>query len=90
MPNAVRTAAWPELPPIQRATTGSAAPVADPGFGGRLTTWQNPSFMGTLNHAVLDGAPGGLVKGVLATSAEPASGLELPSLTLPVATGPQA
>nr|WP_168532529.1 hypothetical protein [Streptomyces sp. RPA4-2]QIY66796.1 hypothetical protein HEP85_41780 [Streptomyces sp. RPA4-2] len=35
---------------------------------------------------MLDGAPGGLVRGVLATPALPASGLELPSLSLPVAT----
>ncbi|GDY71744.1 hypothetical protein SAV31267_012290 [Streptomyces avermitilis] len=81
----VRAAAWPSLPPIQRATAGSGS-VADAGFGGRLTTWQNPSFTGTLSHAVLDGAPGGLVKGVLAPTARPASGLELPSLSLPVAS----
>ncbi|MFE2139517.1 hypothetical protein ACFW9X_41145, partial [Streptomyces sp. NPDC059466] len=81
----VRAAAWPSLPPIQRATAGRGS-VADSGFGGRLTTWQNPSFTGTLSHAVLDGAPGGLVRGVLATPALPASGLELPSLSLPVAT----
>ncbi len=74
---AVRPAAWPSLPPIQRATAGRGS-VADSGFGGRLTTWQNPSFTGTLSHAVLDGAPGGLVRGVLATPALPASGLELP------------
>ncbi|MGW3853083.1 hypothetical protein ACWD74_39605, partial [Streptomyces fagopyri] len=80
----VRAAAWPSLPPLQRATAGRGS-VADSGFGGRLTTWQNPSFTGTLSHAVLDGAPGGLVRGVLATPALPASGLELPSLALPVA-----
>ncbi|MFE2473505.1 hypothetical protein [Streptomyces mirabilis] len=80
----VRPAAWPALPPIQRATDRPGA-VADAGFGGRLTTWQNPSFTGTLAHAVLDGAPGGLVKGLLAAPVGPASGLELPSLSLPVA-----
>ncbi|MCZ0997144.1 hypothetical protein O1M63_01970 [Streptomyces mirabilis] len=57
----VRPAAWPALPPIQRATDRPGS-VADAGFGGRLTTWQNPSFTGTLSHAVLDGAPGGLVR----------------------------
>lgn len=81
----VRPAAWPALPPIQRATDRPGS-VADAGFGGRLTTWQNPSFTGTLSHAVLDGAPGGLVKGVLAAPVGPASGLELPSLSLPVAS----
>ncbi|WP_159394812.1 hypothetical protein [Streptomyces sp. H-KF8] len=81
----VRTAAWPGLPPIQRATARPSWPVADSGFGGRLSTWQNPAFTGTLSHAVLDGAPGGLVQGVLTTSAQPSPGLELPSLSLPVA-----
>ncbi|KJY24496.1 hypothetical protein VR46_42365, partial [Streptomyces sp. NRRL S-444] len=78
------SAGWSALPPIQRVTAGAAGPVAESGFGGRLTTWQDPSFRGTLSHAVLDGAPGGLVKGVLTASAKPSSGLELPSLTLPV------
>lgn len=80
----VRSAAWSSMPPIQRALAGPGS-VADSGFGGRLTTWQNPSFTGTLSHAVLDGAPGGLVRGTATTSALPASGLELPSLSLPVA-----
>ncbi|OSP41286.1 hypothetical protein B7767_21760, partial [Streptomyces sp. 13-12-16] len=80
-----RTAAWPGLPPIQRATARPSWPVADSGFGGRLSTWQNPAFTGTLSHAVLDGAPGGLVQGVLTASARPSPGLELPSLSLPVA-----
>lgn len=81
----VRTAAWPALPPIQRATSRPSWPVADAGFGGRLSTWQNPTFAGTLSHAVLDGAPGGLVEGVLTASARPSEGLELPTLDLPVA-----
>ncbi|MFC8388181.1 hypothetical protein ACFUI1_05300, partial [Streptomyces sp. NPDC057238] len=81
----VRTAAWPGLPPIQRATARPSWPVADSGFGGRLSTWQNPAFTGTLSHAVLDGAPGGLVQGVLTASARPSPGLELPALSLPVA-----
>ncbi|WP_218781402.1 hypothetical protein, partial [Streptomyces griseiscabiei] len=51
-----------------------------------MTTWQNPSFAGTLSHAVLPGAPGGLVRDVLTTSAVPVAGLELPSRTLPVAS----
>ncbi|MDU0302976.1 hypothetical protein NUG23_21640, partial [Streptomyces sp. PAL114] len=83
-----RTAAWPGLPPIQRATARPSWPVADAGFGGRLSTWQNPAFAGTLSHAVLDGAPGGLVEGVLTASARPSPGLELPALSLPVAAPP--
>lgn len=78
------TAGWAGLAPMQRAAVRQPG-VADAGFGGRLSTWQNPSFTGTLSHAVLDGAPGGLVKDVLTTSAKPVPGLELPSHTLPVA-----
>ncbi|MEU9785041.1 hypothetical protein AB0H92_29460, partial [Streptomyces phaeochromogenes] len=72
---------WVGLPPIQRAAVGRTG-VADSGFGGRLSTWQNPSFTGTLSHAVLDAAPGGLVRNALTTSARPVSGLEPPSHTL--------
>lgn len=57
----VVAAAWPTLPPIQRAAAGRTSGVADAGFGGRLATWQNPSFTGTGFHAVLDAAPGGLM-----------------------------
>ncbi|MCA1222337.1 hypothetical protein LCE31_28975, partial [Streptomyces sp. 8L] len=69
------------------ASAGASAPVADAGFSSSLTTWQNPSFAGTLSHAVLDGAPGGLVKGALAVQRAASAGPELamPSLTLPVA-----
>ncbi|MCZ4506915.1 hypothetical protein O3Q52_01565, partial [Streptomyces sp. ActVer] len=74
-------AGWVGLPPIQRAAVGRTG-VADSGFGGRLSTWQNPSFTGPLSHAVLDGAPGGLVRNALTTSARPVSGLEPPSHTL--------
>ncbi|NED71876.1 hypothetical protein G3I51_05880, partial [Streptomyces sp. SID9944] len=52
---AVAPAAWSALPPIQRALAPSPAGVADRGFDGRLPTWQNPAFMGTASHAVLDG-----------------------------------
>ncbi|MDX3283863.1 hypothetical protein PV435_47605, partial [Streptomyces scabiei] len=69
-----------------RRTVEGRATVADAGFSGRLSSWQNPSFTGTLTHAVLPGAPGGLVRDVLTTSATPVAGLELPSRTLPVAS----
>jgi len=81
----VPSAGWSALPPIQRATTDGRPGVADAGFAARLTTWQNPSFTGTLSHAVLDDAPSGLVKGVLVESRGPGTGLELPSLSLPLA-----
>ncbi|RNG26012.1 hypothetical protein EEJ42_16430, partial [Streptomyces botrytidirepellens] len=78
--------AWAGIPPIQ--STAAARPprgVADPAFGGSLTTWQNPSFTGTLSHAVLDGAPGGLIRGALSTSGSPSPDLGAPSLALPMA-----
>ncbi|MDV6289362.1 hypothetical protein R2F25_20790 [Streptomyces sp. UP1A-1] len=52
----VAVAAWTGLPPIQRATGDRRAGVADSGFGGRLPTWQNPSFSGVPSPAVLDPA----------------------------------
>lgn len=51
---AVALAAWPGLPPIQRASAVGGTGVADAGFGARLPTWQNPSFTGTGFRAVLD------------------------------------
>ncbi|QIY93590.1 hypothetical protein HEP87_04910 [Streptomyces sp. S1D4-11] len=83
--------AWSGLPPGPRCRRSSGprtgrAPSPTPGSAVELTTWQNPSFTGTLSHAVLDGAPGGLVKDLLAAPVGPASGLELPSLSLPVAS----
>lgn len=57
---------WAALPPIQRAMLAPARQtVASADFGGSLTTWQNHSFSGTLSHAVLDGAPTGLIKDTL-------------------------
>ena len=78
---------WQGLPPIQRATAGSSGPaVAIADFGSRLVTWQNPSFVGPLSHAVLDGAPGGLLRDALTPAAAPSGGgLGLPVLSLPVA-----
>lgn len=57
---------WSALPPIERVLAQPARhTVAAPDFAGTLTTWQNPSFTGTLSHAVLDGAPTGLIRNVL-------------------------
>ncbi|MGW1840880.1 hypothetical protein ACWCQH_31195, partial [Streptomyces sp. NPDC002067] len=82
------TAGWSALPPIQRAFADRADTVADRGFGPSLTTWQNPSFTGTLTHAVLDGGPGGRISQLSAApvraAGEPAA--EVPEL--PVA-GPR-
>ncbi|MER7187444.1 hypothetical protein ABT404_49655, partial [Streptomyces hyaluromycini] len=83
------TAAWSGLPPIQRAL-GTGGPVADAGFGGRLPTWQNPSFTATRSHAVLDGESsarlaGGGLAGTPGAGAGAMSGLERPVQALPLA-----
>src|SRR5579859_5401793 len=53
---------WAALPPIQRASAAPARQaVAASDFSRTLATWQNPTFMGTLSHAVLDGAPTGVL-----------------------------
>ncbi|NDZ83681.1 hypothetical protein G3I19_35270, partial [Streptomyces sp. SID10853] len=45
---------WNGLPAIQRATQHTAGhAVATADFSSRLATWQNPSFSGSLSHAVL-------------------------------------
>ncbi|MFD9026687.1 hypothetical protein ACFVY5_19640, partial [Streptomyces parvulus] len=63
-------AAWTGLPPIQRATGAARAGVADAGFGGRLPTWQNPSFTGAPSPAVLNPAAGdSLLSGAFDSSA---------------------
>ncbi|MER6853670.1 hypothetical protein ABT333_39325, partial [Streptomyces flaveolus] len=68
----VAVAAWTALPPIQRSTGGRRPGVADAGFGGRLPTWQNPSFSGAPSPAVLDPAAGhGLLSGAFAEPARP-------------------
>ncbi|MET9972410.1 hypothetical protein ABZZ80_42660, partial [Streptomyces sp. NPDC006356] len=70
-------AAWLGLPPIQRATGDGPTGVADTGFGGRLPTWQNPSFTGAPSLAILNPASGGsLLSAVLPGSARPAAGRE--------------
>lgn len=56
--------AWPDLPSVQRALREPLAPVvALDAFTDNLTTWRNPSFLGTLGHQV-DPSRGGLVDGL--------------------------
>ncbi|OSC58143.1 hypothetical protein B5181_31085, partial [Streptomyces sp. 4F] len=84
---AVAAAAWTPLPPIQRATGAGRTGVADSGFGGRLPTWQNPSFSAAPSPAVLDPAAGhGLLSGAFTEPARPATGPERPSRGLPSAS----
>ena len=89
VPNAARpvvAAAWPTLPPIQRALAPGRDGVVDPGFSGRLPTWQNPSFTSTASHTVLDGRSAALLgDATLRSSGMPTSGLEHPTGALPLA-----
>ncbi|MEV7546559.1 hypothetical protein AB0O29_28995, partial [Streptomyces sp. NPDC089915] len=59
-------AAWTGLPPLRPATGERTPGVADAGFGGRLPTWQNPSFTRAPSPSVLDPAAGhGLLSAAL-------------------------
>ncbi|MZE68493.1 hypothetical protein GTW93_05815, partial [Streptomyces sp. SID5789] len=61
--------------------------MADAGFGGRLPTWQNPSFTGAPSPAVLDPSSGdGMLSGAVGTPSRPAAGLEHPARSLPSAS----
>ncbi|MYR58803.1 hypothetical protein GTY54_22015, partial [Streptomyces sp. SID625] len=82
---------WIGLPAIQRALGPNPGGVADSGFGGRLPTWQNPSFTATVSHAVLDGRTSAVLGGGPAAHPVPASpvtGLERPAPALPSASAP--
>ncbi|MGW7283553.1 hypothetical protein ACWGIV_35905, partial [Streptomyces sp. NPDC054844] len=85
-PAPVAVAAWTGLPPIQRATGNARTGVADAGFGGRLPTWQNPSFTGAPSPAVLNPAAGsGMLSGAFGESAQPVAGPGRPVRALPSA-----
>ncbi len=79
-------ASWSGLPPIRRAlASGRQSGVADAGFGGRLPTWQNPSFMVMASHAVLDGQSSALLGDAPhPTSGRPVSGLKRRGGALPL------
>ncbi|MCZ9346530.1 hypothetical protein NGM37_53370, partial [Streptomyces sp. TRM76130] len=81
-PMPVARAAWASLPPIQRSATAPAG-VADRGFGGRLPTWQNPSFARTSPLGVLDPAPERLLPPTEAATGSPVTGLERTASALP-------
>ncbi|MFC9059938.1 hypothetical protein ACFTXB_18055, partial [Streptomyces sp. NPDC057074] len=85
-------AAWAGLPPIQRATGAARAGVADAGFGGRLPTWQNPSFTGAPSPAVLNPAAGdSLLSGAFDSSRHDAAARPAPVVgTAPVQRMPVA
>lgn len=84
-----RPPGWAALPRIERATAQPARhTVATADFSRSLATWRNPSFMGTLSHAVLDAAPAGLIHhAVTPVAPRPGRGtasLGEPALALPV------
>ena len=56
---------WTTLPPLQ--PTGSAPPTLArlESFGGSLSTHQDPRFLESLGHYVVEGAPGGQVDGLV-------------------------
>ncbi|MFB7601024.1 hypothetical protein ACFC02_41530, partial [Streptomyces sp. NPDC056160] len=79
---------WSALPPIQRALAPAPGGVADSAFGGRLPTWQNPSFAASASHAVLDGRSSTVLGGMVHQgTARPTTGLERPAAALPTAAG---
>ncbi|WP_026212137.1 hypothetical protein [Longispora albida] len=59
VPGPVFRAEWRSLPPIQRVV--AAHPLVNPvgEFSGRLTAWQNPSYLAPLGHAVGPSEPSG-------------------------------
>ncbi|MEW2235086.1 hypothetical protein AB0886_23450, partial [Streptomyces sp. NPDC024062] len=83
----VRGREWAGLPPIRLVTlTPARQTVASSEFGGSLTAWQNPSFSGTLSHAVLADAPTGLIKDTQSFTPGPGPArLDEPRLSLPAA-----
>lgn len=92
--------AWRSLPAIQR-TTADEPRINPPGdLTVSLASWRNPSFLGTLGHAVGAGEPAGVLHG-LATplvmppepSAAPSAGRPEPvtdAATAPLAIPPSA
>ena len=83
----VVAASWPGLPQIQRAVVSGRAEVADARFGGRLPTWQNPSFTSTASPTVLDGRASATLGGDAPRTAvgRPVTGLERHAGALPLA-----
>ncbi|MET8735471.1 hypothetical protein ABZV88_15055, partial [Streptomyces tendae] len=81
-PAPVAVAAWTGLPPIQRTTGADRTGVADAAFGGRLPTWQDPSFSRAPSPAVLDpGAGDSLLSGAFDASARRTSSSSVSSST---------
>ncbi|NGY63841.1 hypothetical protein G7043_33470 [Lentzea sp. NEAU-D13] len=73
-PLPVVRADWRTLPPLQRVV--SPHPLINPvsSFSSRLTSWQNPSFLAPLAHAVGPAEPSGSISDVAAPAAAEPSG----------------
>src|SRR5439155_1359772 len=85
----VRRDAWRSLPVIQR-TIGDHPLVDPPGrFGASLGSWQDPSYLAPLGHAVGPDEPAGLIGELAVPVGEPRVRDESPP-DLPVATPPPA
>lgn len=72
------TAAWRELPPVQRTTAHLGLLTDPPRFQGALDTWQDVTLTGRLGHLVSPLAPSGVLYGVAnpvvpPTATEPAA-----------------
>ena len=73
-PLPVVRADWRTLPPLQRVV--APHPLINPvsSFSSRLTSWQNPSFLAPLAHAVGPAEPSGSISDVAAPAAAEPSG----------------
>lgn len=78
--------AWASVPPIRLRAARSPEVLATD-FSGGLSTWQNPSFSGPLNHVVRSEAPFGIITASLSRAAAPRT-LPGPATLLPVARPP--
>jgi|GEM_PF-1422605 len=79
----VQRAEWRDVPPLRPVVT-AISPVAAPGsFARTLASWQNPSFLQPLGHAVDPAGPAGVVDGlaVSATQRTKSGDADLPVAT---------
>ena len=66
----VQRAEWRDVPPLRPVVT-AISPLAAPGsFARTLASWQNPSFLQPLGHAVDPAGPAGLINGLAVPAAQ--------------------
>ena len=62
VPPAPPAMGWAFLPPIQRSLAAPMPSITRPhAFPAELPAWRSPAFTGPATHAVVDGAPGGVI-----------------------------